>query len=116
LLRRGINTPHIDSLASNGMRFTQFYNCARCVPTRQSLLTGLYPRQVDGIHSATLAEVLRSAGYRTIMTGKWHGHPGLPTEHGFDRFYGLTSGSCNFFNPGNRRPGEPTAAKVERTG
>lgn len=106
-----INTPHIDSLATCGMRFTQFYNCARCVPTRQSLLTGLYPQQVDGEHSVTIAEVLRSAGYRTLMTGKWHGHPGLPTEHGFDRYYGLTSGCCNFFNPGNRRPGEPEPAK-----
>ena len=106
-----INTPHIDSLASDGMRFRQFYNCARCVPTRKSLLTGLYPQQVDGKHSVTLAEVLRGTGYRTLMTGKWHGHPGLPTEHGFDRYYGLTSGSCNFFNPGNRRPGEPEPAK-----
>jgi len=106
-----IDTPHIDSLATAGMRFTQFYNCARCVPTRQSLLTGLYPQQVDGTHSVTIAEVLRRAGYRTLMTGKWHGHPGLPTQHGFDRFYGLTSGSCNFFNPGSRRPGEPEPAK-----
>jgi len=106
-----INTPHIDSLATRGMRFTQFYNCARCVPTRQSLLTGLYPQQVDGKHSVTIADVLRTAGYRTLMTGKWHGHPGLPAEHGFDRYYGLTSGCCNFFNPGNRRPGEPEPAK-----
>lgn len=106
-----IKTPHIDSLAERGMRFSQFYNCARCVPTRQSLLTGLYPQQVNGQHSATLAQVLRTAGYRTLMTGKWHGHPGIPTEHGFDRFYGLTSGSCNFFNPGHRRPGEPEPAK-----
>ena len=106
-----IKTPNIDALAADGVRFTQFYNCARCVPTRASLLTGLYPQQVDAKHSVTMAEVLRSAGYRTLMTGKWHGHPGLPVEHGFDRFYGLIGGSCNFFNPGNRRSGEPEPAK-----
>ncbi len=106
-----IATPHIDSLAQEGIRFTQFYNCARCVPTRASLLTGLYPQQVDGTHSVTIAEVLREAGYRTLMSGKWHGHPGLPTENGFDRYYGVISGSCNFFNPGNQRPGEPVPAK-----
>jgi arylsulfatase len=106
-----INTPHIDSLAKEGMRFTQFYNCARCAPTRQSLTTGLYPQQVEGQHSVTFAEVLRTAGYRTLMTGKWHGFRRLPTERGFDRFYGLTSGSCYFFNPGERRLGDPEPAK-----
>lgn len=106
-----IKTPYIDSLAREGLRFTQFYNCARCVPTRQSFMTGLYPQQVDIKHSVTLAENLRVAGYRTLMTGKWHGHPGSPTSQGFDRFYGLASGSCNFFNPGNRRPDQPEPSK-----
>ena len=106
-----IRTPNIDSLARDGLRFTQFYNCARCVPTRASLLTGLYPQQADGVHSVTLAEVLRQAGYRTLMTGKWHGYSGHPWQRGFDRYYGLLSGSCNFFNPGNQRPGEPIPAK-----
>ncbi|MEQ8790969.1 MAG: arylsulfatase [Pirellulaceae bacterium] len=106
-----INTPHLDALAERGLRFTQFYNCARCNPTRESLLTGLYPQQADGVHSVTLAEVLRGAGYRTLMTGKWHGYSGLPTERGFDRYFGVISGSCNFFNPGDRRPGEPAPAK-----
>jgi arylsulfatase len=106
-----IDTPNIDSLAEAGMRFTQFYNAARCGPTRQALLTGLYPQQAATPNSVTLAEVLRSAGYRTLMTGKWDGIKGLPTQRGFDRFYGLISGSCNFFNPGNRRPGEPEPAK-----
>ena len=68
-----IRTPNIDSLAADGVRFTQFYNCARCNPTRNSLLTGLYPQQVDGKRSVTIAEVLRDAGYRTLMSGKWHG-------------------------------------------
>jgi len=106
-----IKTPHIDSLARDGIHFTQFYNCARCVPTRASLLTGLFPQQADGKHSVTVAEVLKSAGYRTLMTGKWHGYSGLPTERGFERYYGVISGSCNFFNPGNWRPGEPAPAK-----
>ncbi|PHR87072.1 MAG: arylsulfatase [Blastopirellula sp.] len=106
-----IKTPYIDSLAKDGMLFTQFYNCARCVPTRKSLMTGIYPQQVNIKSSVSLAENLRAAGYRTLMTGKWHGHPGSPSTQGFDRFYGLTSGSCNFFNPGKRRPGEAIPAK-----
>jgi len=105
-----IRTPHLDQLAADGIRFTQFYNCAQCHPTRASLLTGLYPQQVDGERSVTIAQLLQKSGYRTLMTGKWHGI-GRPIPFGFDRFYGLLSGSCNFFNPGNRRPGEPEPAK-----
>src|SRR5687767_12494124 len=84
-----IATPNIDRLASRGLRFTQFYNAARCCPTRASLLTGLYPHQA-GIHhmvdskklplekrqlsrsAVTIAEVLGQNGYRTAMSGKWH--------------------------------------------
>src|SRR2546429_6422231 len=83
-----IETPNIDRLASNGVRFTQFYNTSRCCPTRAALLTGLYPHQAgmghmtntnldlpgyrgDLSHDApTIAEVLRSAGYATYMLGK----------------------------------------------
>ena len=84
-----IRTPHIDALAKNGLRFTQFYNCARCCPSRASLMTGLYPHQAGvGLmttdrgkpgyrgflqpNTVTLAELLKSAGYRTLMCGKWH--------------------------------------------
>ena len=104
-----INTPNLDKLADNGIRFTQFYNGARCCPSRASLLTGLYAHQAgvgqmvyrnDGPgylgyineQSVTLAEVLKSAGYKTLMTGKWHvGHKEgqWPTDRGFDRFYGI---------------------------
>jgi arylsulfatase len=109
-----INTPNIDGLAEGGLRFTQFYNNSICVPTRASLLTGLYPQQVGVFknspqiyrNSITLAELLKSAGYRTLMTGKWHAQQ-IPVERGFDRYFGLCDGCCNFFNPGPRRPGEP---------
>src|SRR5688500_13566887 len=84
-----IDTPNIDRLASQGLRFTQFYNMARCCPTRASLLTGMYPHQVGvgamnqnlgssayrgelSESSVTLAEALRSEKYRTGMAGKWH--------------------------------------------
>lgn len=104
-----ISTPNLDSLAAGGMRFTQFYNCAKCSPTRASLLTGQYDQAVgvkDMEHGSTFAEVLRAAGYRTIASGKWHQNP-LPTTRGFDRYFGLADGCCNYWNPGTRaRPGE----------
>lgn len=75
-----IQTPNINALASDGLLFTQFYNCARCCPTRAALMTGKYPHQVgvarngrsltpDGL---TIAEVLKPAGYQTGWVGKWH--------------------------------------------
>jgi arylsulfatase len=75
-----IKTPNIDKLAQNGVRFTQMYNCARCCPTRASLLTGQYPHQagINGMgvnlnmNSATIAEIMKANGYHTGMTGKWH--------------------------------------------
>ncbi len=113
-----IATPNLDNLARRGVCFTHFYNNAVCMPTRASILTGLYPHQVGAAHDAelkpnnnvTIAEVLRSAGYRTLMSGKWHnGHE--PSRHpysrGFDRYWGLLSGASNYFNPGIARPGEP---------
>jgi arylsulfatase len=120
-----IATPHLDALAGNGLRFTQFYNGARCCPTRASLLTGLYPHQAgvghmmedrgrDGYRGdlnarcRTIAEVLRPAGYRTYMAGKWHvtrftapGGPkhNWPRSRGFDRFYGTIHGAGSFYDP-----------------
>lgn len=90
-----IKTPVLDAMARRGVRFTQMYNCARCCPTRASLLTGLYPHQAGVGHMiedqgagpayqgylrgdcATIGEVLRPAGYRTCYSGKWHVSPGL---------------------------------------
>ena len=117
-----IDTPNIDRLAANGLRFTQFYNTARCCPTRASLLTGLYPHQagvphmVDNTrlpieqrqlsrHTRTIAEVLRTNGYRTAMSGKWHVCPVTnylnngPLARGFDHFYGIIHGGASYYTP-----------------
>ncbi len=100
-----ISTPNLDNLAKSGLRFTQFYNSARCCPTRASLLTGLHPHQagfplMNGTlpnYAATLPEVLKPAGYKTYMVGKWHlGEQKKPTDRGFEEFYGMLGGfnSC----------------------
>ena len=93
-----IQTPNLNELARNGVRATQMYNCARCCPTRASLLTGLYPHQAGVGHMVqnrgtrayqgylrddcvTIAEALQAGGYRTFMAGKWHvGGPYNPHE------------------------------------
>ena len=112
-----IKTPNLDRLANNGLRFTQFYNNAKCSPSRASLLTGLYPGQVTGrgnqfldSNNITIAEMLKQAGYRTLMTGKWHNGSGdnqRPVPRGFERYWGLLSGCSNYFNPGQKRKDEP---------
>ena len=120
-----IATPNIDALAANGLRFTRCYNTARCCPTRACLLTGLYPHQTgighmtsEGEHHfdygvpgyrgvlnrncVTLGEALGAAGYRTVMTGKWHvgtARGGWPLDRGFDRYFGIVRGACNYFHP-----------------
>lgn len=101
-----IRTPHLDQLAAEGMRFSQFYNNAVCAPTRASLYTGVSPRQgSDGLlrsNMVTLGEVMRAAGYATSLIGKWHlgsKAPCRPIDRGFDYFYGVLSGSCNYFDP-----------------
>jgi len=128
-----IRTPNIDALAEKGVLFSSMYNCARCCPTRASLLTGLYPHNAGIGHmganlgtaayqgylrndAATIAELMRAGGYRTLMSGKWHvggdfwarlvdtwrvgdvDHP-TPRQRGFDRFYGIIDGVTNFFSP-----------------
>ncbi|MHC4404637.1 MAG: arylsulfatase [Planctomycetota bacterium] len=109
-----IQTPSIDRLAREGMRFTQFYNNAVCVPTRASLYTGLYPRYVGESHRirltpqmVTIAEILRDAGYGTSLSGKWHlgrQPPYHPLDRGFEEYLGLLDGCCNYFNPAQRDP------------
>lgn len=121
-----IDTPNIDALAKNGVRFTQFYNSARCCPTRATLMTGLAPHQAGIGHMTgeeapdnkevppayagnindscvTLAQVAKSAGYSTFMAGKWHlsgkDRGDWPLQRGFDRYYGCLAGATHFFAP-----------------
>lgn len=108
-----VSTPNIDGLAEQGIRFTQFYNTAKCMSSRASLLTGLYAQQCemavqpDSIkHGVTLGEVLRKANYRTLAAGKHHGTENL-YERGFDHYYGLRDGACNYWNPGKQITGQP---------
>ena len=98
-----IDTPRLDKLAADGLRFTQFYNCAKCETTRACLLSGRYHGEV-GVgkleNCVTIAEVLRGAGYHTLMSGKWH-QAGNPVQRGFNRYFGHLSGACNFFTGDN---------------
>ncbi|QGJ71969.1 Arylsulfatase [Planctomycetales bacterium 10988] len=110
-----VETPNLDRLASEGLRFRTFYNNAKCEHTRASLLTGRWWHHVGAsatVHyrGPTFGERMREAGYRTLMVGKWHAGE-TPYQRGFDRYYGLTDGCCNFWNPGHARPGEPEPAK-----
>ncbi|MFN3165894.1 MAG: arylsulfatase [Phycisphaeraceae bacterium] len=110
-----IATPNLDKLADNGLRFRQFYNNAKCEHTRASLITGHWWHHVGASASViykgkTFGERMREAGYRTLMAGKWHAGQ-TPYQRGFDRYFGLTDGCCNFWNPGKARPGEPEPAK-----
>lgn len=111
-----IATPNIDQLAEEGIRFRNFYNDAKCGPSRAALLTGQYSHKGKLKTGATFAELLRPIGYRTLMVGKWHQTP-MPTDYGFDRYYGLCDGCCNFWNPGTEaRPGEGQPGRKEGMG
>ncbi|QDU38441.1 Arylsulfatase [Maioricimonas rarisocia] len=105
-----IDTPHIDRLAAEGLRFTQFYNNAKCTTTRASLITGLYPRRKGGLlqeNMVTIPQVLAQSGYDSVLSGKWHlgsRAPNRPGDRGFDNYYGLLDGCCNFFNPARPDP------------
>ena len=112
-----IETPALDQLAANGLRFSQFYNTGRCCPSRAALLTGIYQHQAGMGHMArdrgipsyrgtilphvpTLAEHLKKGGYRTMMTGKWHlgtDPAQSPVARGFDRFYGTRNFIDSYF-------------------
>jgi arylsulfatase A-like enzyme len=123
-----IPTPNIDKLAKGGIRLSQFYNTARCCPTRASLLTGLAPHQTGIGHMTeepgneaaqhwgtpgyqghlnkrcvTIAEVLSAAGYHTYMAGKWHlgqiDQDKWPLQRGFEKYYGILSGAASYFKP-----------------
>ena len=98
-----IRTPNLDQLARNGLRFSQFYNTAKCHSSRVSLLTGLYCDQAGSnslARGTTIAETLKAAGYSTAMSGKWH-LSGNPVDFGFDHYWGHLSGATNFFTGDN---------------
>ena len=142
-----IKTPNLDQLASTGVKFTQFYNCARCCPTRASLLTGQYPQSAGirgmgvnlNMNAATIAEVLKTSGYHTGMTGKWHLSQTKPLENkeehlrwlahqtdngsfsplanypcnrGFEEHYGVIWGVVNYFDPFSLVHNEQPIARV----
>jgi arylsulfatase len=118
-----VETPNLDRLAANGLRFSQFYNTARCSPSRASMLTGLHPHQTGvGIltydsgpegyagnlnhRCVTIPQVLKASGYRTYMSGKWHVASSLtkptdtwPLQRGFDEFFGTIIGAGSFYDP-----------------
>jgi len=121
-----IETPNIDNLAANGLRWTQFYNNARSCPSRAVLMTGLYPHQAgmgwmacadertESYHASlnhncvTLGEVMGGSGYETYMIGKWHlcserqcdGEvlESWPVQRGFNHYYGIPEGASHYFN------------------
>jgi arylsulfatase A-like enzyme len=118
-----VETPNLDRLAANGLRFSQFYNTARCSPSRASLLTGLHPHQTGiGVltysfgpegyagnlndQCVTIPEALKTNGYRNYMSGKWHVAGNLteptaswPLQRGFDEFFGTIIGAGSFYDP-----------------
>lgn len=94
-----IETPRIDRLAHEGLRFSQFYSTAKCHSSRVSLMSGLYCNQAGNVtlsRATTIAEVLGEAGYFTSMAGKWHLDK-QPTDFGFNRYWGHLSGSTDYF-------------------
>ena len=124
-----IATPNLDGLANNGLRFTQFYNTARCWPSRAVLLTGYYAQAVrrdtvPGVKSGAqgirppwarlLPEMLKALGYRSYHSGKWH-VDGRPLENGFDRSYDLADQN-RYFSPKNHLEDDEPLPPVELGG
>jgi arylsulfatase len=115
-----VATPNLDTLAEEGMVFNQFRNTSKCFPTRAALMTGQYAQRVGMSvsnlrfrNAATLGDVLRTAGYKTLMVGKHHALDN-PYDMGFDHYWGMRDGAANHFNPGYRREGEPLPAQKRR--
>jgi arylsulfatase len=113
-----INTPNIDKLAFNGIRFSNAYNTSKCFPSRACLLTGLYSQQIGYnrtfklpmSNAITLGELFKMAGYTTMWSGKHHSIEN-PVNRGFDHYSGLLGGASNHFNPGLQRKGEGIPAQ-----
>lgn len=111
-----ISTPNLDKLAGNGLRFTRFYNSAKCEPTRASLMSGQYWQNSGfGVkRGLTMGEAMRSAGYATFALGKWH-LDGNPVDRGFDHFFGHLSGGSDYFkgSPSHRLDSAPFKPKPD---
>ncbi len=125
-----IATPNLDVLAKNGLRFTQFYNTARCWPSRASILTGYYAQQVrrdtvPGVRSGSagvrppwaplLPEMLKPLGYRSYHSGKWH-VDGKPLQNGFDHSYLLGDTDRHFAPRGHLEDDKPLPPAAADTG
>ncbi|MCX7522586.1 arylsulfatase [Microbacterium sp. STN6] len=132
-----IPTPVLDSLGRRGVRFSQFYNTARCSPSRASLLTGMHPHQTgigvltrpDLPHGyagtldprvPTVAEMLQDEGYETALFGKWHlaadtqkPNASWPTRRGFGEFFGTLAGCSSYFDPQTLTAGERPASDAK---
>lgn len=133
-----VQTPNLDRLAANGLRFSQFYNTARCSPSRASMLTGLHPHQTGvGIltydsgpegyagnlnqRCVTIPQALKAHGYKTYMSGKWHVASSLtkptdtwPLQRGFDEFFGTIIGAGSFYDPNTLTRGNDNAEHEAR--
>ena len=133
-----IDTPNLDRLAANGLRFSQFYNTARCSPSRASMLTGLHPHQTGvGIltydsgpegyagnlnhRCITIPQALKGNGYKSYMSGKWHVASSLtkptdtwPLQRGFDEFFGTIIGAGSFYDPNTLTRGNETVEHEAR--
>jgi len=126
-----IQTPNIDKLAKEGIRFRQFYNNSISAPTRSSLITGQYQHKAGvgyfnvnlGLpayqgflnkESLTFGEVLHEAGYTTLLSGKWHvgdDKDQWPNQRGFDQFFGFIGGASNYYNIGEKGRNEVALIK-----
>ena len=133
-----VETPNLDRLAARGLRFSSFYNTARCSPSRASMLTGLHPHQTGvGIltydsgpegyagnlnkRCVTIPQALKSSGYKTYMSGKWHVASSLteptdtwPLQRGFDEFFGTIIGAGSFYDPNTLTRGNANAEHEAR--
>ena len=121
-----IETPNLDRLASEGLRFTRYYTNNMCVPTRAALLSGCYTTKALGPGNSisqqvvTVAEALGASGYSTYMSGKWHlstadDHPNQPCQRGFDRFFGTMLGASSFWAPATLMLDNERAEEIYRS-